>query len=35
LLKVNQALAQWKSDGTLDRVLLRWIPYLKKYESLQ
>jgi polar amino acid transport system substrate-binding protein len=35
LRKVNQALAQWKSDGTLDRVLLRWIPYLKKYESLQ
>ena len=35
LLKVNQALAQWKSDGTLDRVLLHWIPYLKKYESLQ
>jgi polar amino acid transport system substrate-binding protein len=35
LRKVNLALAQWKSDGTLDRVLLRWIPYLKKYESLQ
>jgi ABC-type amino acid transport substrate-binding protein len=35
LRKVNLALAQWKSDGTLDRVFLRWIPYLKKYESLQ
>ena len=35
LPQVNMALAQWKSDGTLDRVLLHWIPYLKKYESLQ
>ncbi len=35
LRQVNLALAQWKSDGTLDRVLLHWIPYLKKYESLQ
>ena len=34
LRKVNLTLAQWKSDGTLDRILLRWIPYLKKYESL-
>jgi polar amino acid transport system substrate-binding protein len=35
LREVNRVLAQWKSDGTLDRVLLRWIPYLKKYESFQ
>jgi ABC-type amino acid transport substrate-binding protein len=31
LNQVNAALAQWKKDGTLERVLRRWIPYLKSY----
>jgi len=35
LQAVNAALARWKTDGTLDRVLNRWIPYLKRYEMLR
>ena len=35
LRQVNAALARCKSDGTLDKILNRWIPYLKKYESLR
>jgi len=34
LRQVNAALAQWKSDGTLDTILLRWMPYLKEYKAL-
>lgn len=33
LADVNRALAKWKTDGTLDRVMDRWIPYLKKMKS--
>jgi ABC-type amino acid transport substrate-binding protein len=35
LRQVNAVLARCKSDGTLDKILTRWIPYLKKYESSQ
>ncbi len=28
--QVNQILARWKTDGSLDRTLQRWMPYLKK-----
>lgn len=31
LRQVNALLAQWKKDGTLERILRRWIPYLKSY----
>src|SRR5262249_1538470 len=27
--QVNEALAAWKQDGTLNEVLVRWLPYLK------
>jgi polar amino acid transport system substrate-binding protein len=30
---VNGILANWKQNGTLDRVLLKWIPYLDKLRS--
>jgi ABC-type amino acid transport substrate-binding protein len=32
LNQTNTVLAQWKKDGTLERVLRRWLPYLKSYE---
>jgi polar amino acid transport system substrate-binding protein len=35
LRQVNVVLDRWKSEGTLDRILLVWMPYLHKYESLQ
>jgi ABC-type amino acid transport substrate-binding protein len=35
LQAVNAVLARWKTDGTLDQVLNRWIPYLKRYEMLR
>lgn len=35
LRKVNTVLARCKSDGTLNKILNHWIPYLKKYESLR
>ena len=35
LQAVDAALARWKTDGTADRILNRWIPYLKKYEMLR
>jgi polar amino acid transport system substrate-binding protein len=35
LMKANELLAQWKSDGTLNATLVQWMPYLPKYESLQ
>jgi ABC-type amino acid transport substrate-binding protein len=33
LPKVNAILEKWKSNGTLDGILERWIPYLKKLSS--
>ena len=30
--QANAALARWKQDGTLERVLQRWFPYLKSYD---
>jgi ABC-type amino acid transport substrate-binding protein len=35
LAKVNSTLTKWKSDGTLDRLLDRWIPYLKNLRVQQ
>jgi polar amino acid transport system substrate-binding protein len=35
LMKANELLAQWKSDGTLNATLVQWMPYLPKYESFQ
>jgi ABC-type amino acid transport substrate-binding protein len=35
LQQVNAALARWKTDGTRDQILNRWIPYLKRYEMLR
>jgi len=35
LQQVNTTLARWKTDGTLDQILSRWIPYLNKYEKLR
>lgn len=35
LQQVNAVLARWKTDGTLDQILNRWIPYLKRYEMLR
>ena len=29
LQQVNEILARWKSDGSLDRMLQKWMPYLK------
>jgi ABC-type amino acid transport substrate-binding protein len=33
LNKVNGTLDRWKTDGSLERALDRWIPYLKKLRS--
>lgn len=33
LSKVNGILERWKSDGTVDKTLDKWIPYLKKIIS--
>jgi len=30
LFSVNSILTRWKNDGTLDKVLNQWVPYLKK-----
>ena len=30
LASVNSILTKWKNDGTLDKVLNQWVPYLKK-----
>lgn len=30
LAQVNEILGAWKQDGTLDGVLVRWLPYLKR-----
>lgn len=29
---LNRLLAQWKEDGTVDRVLHRWLPYLERID---
>jgi ABC-type amino acid transport substrate-binding protein len=29
---VNAVLAQWRRDGTLDRVLRRWLPFMPGVE---
>jgi len=33
LKQVNTVLAQWKTDGTLERSFDRWIPYVKKIKT--
>ncbi len=33
LSQVNAVLERWKADGTLDSILLRWMPYLKEYRQ--
>ncbi len=30
LTSVNSTLSKWKNDGTLDRVLNQWVPYMKR-----
>ncbi len=35
LITINKVLKVWKSDGTLDRELVRWLPYLKRIRSVQ
>jgi len=32
---VNAALARWRTDGTRDRILGRWIPYWERLESAE
>src|SRR4029077_15449900 len=35
MARVNSVLTKWKSDGTLDRLIDRWIPYLKNLRVQQ
>jgi ABC-type amino acid transport substrate-binding protein len=35
LAQVNKVLAKWKTDGTLNRTLNRWMPYLKNRPAQQ
>jgi len=35
LAAVNLALAKWKTDGTLEKTMDRWIPYLKEFNKKQ
>jgi ABC-type amino acid transport substrate-binding protein len=35
LTRVNKILGKWKADGTLDRTLNRWMPYLKNLRTQQ
>ncbi len=35
LASINTALAKWKADGSLDRVIDRWMPYMKDYRAKQ
>ena len=35
LATINRILAKWKSDGTLDRAVQRWLPYLKNFKPQQ
>src|SRR5262249_16286035 len=30
---VNQVLARWRTDGTRDRILSRWVPYWQRLET--
>jgi len=30
---MNGALARWREDGTRERILSRWIPYLSRLEA--
>jgi polar amino acid transport system substrate-binding protein len=34
LASVNSILSKWKNDGTLERVLNQWVPYMKKMIQL-
>jgi len=34
LASVNSILSRWKNDGTLDKVLNQWVPYMKKMIQL-
>jgi len=31
LASVNSILSKWKNDGTLDKVLSQWVPYMKRF----
>jgi len=33
--QVNAVLARWRSDGTRDRILARWLPYWQRLESAE
>ena len=33
--QVNAVLARWRSDGTHDRILARWLPYWKRLEAAE
>ena len=33
LTQVNAVLARWKQDGTVDSILIRWMPYLRRYQA--
>ncbi len=33
--RVNAVLARWRSDGTRDRILARWLPYWERLESAE
>jgi ABC-type amino acid transport substrate-binding protein len=33
--RVNAVLVRWRSDGTLDRILTRWLPYWKRLEAAE
>jgi len=35
LQQVNAVLARWRSDGTRDRILARWLPYWQRLESAE
>jgi len=35
LTRVNKILSKWKADGTSDRILNRWMPYLKNVRAPQ
>jgi polar amino acid transport system substrate-binding protein len=33
--QVNAVLARWRSDGTRDRILARWLPYWQRLEAAE
>ncbi len=33
--RVNEILATWKQDGSLDRVFDKWLPYKKQYDKMR